>query len=91
MDRTTESINNIRVDKATSGDYQLTFNIVSKTEGLESISVTGLKNDEYIFSVVKNFLPSVNSSVNFANGNFDFTILQAVMNEIDEIETELDS
>ncbi|VTP97579.1 Uncharacterised protein [Sphingobacterium daejeonense] len=43
MTRTTESNNTIRVDKATHLEYELTFNIVSKTEGLESISVSGVK------------------------------------------------
>lgn len=88
MTRTTESNNTIRVDKATHLEYELTFNIVSKTEGLESISVSGVKNGEYIFSVVKNYLPS-NTNVNFANGNFDFAIVTDVMSEINDIADEL--
>lgn len=89
MTRTTESNNTIRVDKATHLDYELTFNIVSKTEGLESISVSGVKNGEYVFSVVKNYLSSANTNVNFANGNFDFVIVTDVMSEINDIATEL--
>jgi len=89
MTRTTESNNTIRVDKATHLDYELSFTIVSKSEGLESISVSGVKGSEYVFSVVKNFLPSANTNVNFANGNFDFAIVTDVMTEITTIATEL--
>ena len=89
MTRTTESNNTIRIDKANHLEYELTFNIVSKTEGLESISVSGVKNGEYVFSVVKNYLPSANTNVNFASGNFDFTIVTDVMSEINDIADEL--
>ncbi|WP_171017641.1 hypothetical protein [Sphingobacterium daejeonense] len=48
-----------------------------------------LKNGEYVFSVVKNYLPSSNTNVNFANGNFDFAIVTDVMTEINDIADEL--
>ena len=88
MNRITESINNVRVDKAVSGDYAVTFTITQTANGLDNISVIGTKNDAYAFSITYNALTSA-TGINFATA-FDFVIAQAVMNEIEDIKTELE-
>lgn len=86
MERTTESVNNVRTDRATSGDYNLTFTITEKTTGLETINVTGTKNGIYSFSINHNVI-STSTGVNFIK-DFDFAITQLVMDEIEVIKGE---
>lgn len=91
MTRTTESINNVRIDKANHAGYDLAFTITTKTNGLASITVNGSKNGEYIFAVSKTIHPSSNISVNFYKGNYDFQIVMDIFTEIMEIEAEFEA
>ncbi|WP_313235694.1 hypothetical protein [Sphingobacterium multivorum] len=86
MERKTESINNVRVDKSTQGDYQLNFVLTEKNNGLESINVTGIKNGLYAFGIIYTVSSSA-ISVNFVK-DFDMSIVSDVLAEIEEIKGE---
>jgi len=86
MERITESKHNIRTDKANHLEYDLTFTISEKTEGLESINVQGIKAGNYIFNINKDVLNDY-TNVSFTAG-FDYAILTDVLSEIEVIKAE---
>ena len=83
MERTTESINNVRVDKAIYIENELTFTINQNEDGVLNCIVNGNN-----FSVSNYYQPNVSTNINFFNTNFDIQIVNDVLNEIDEIVAE---